>query len=64
MTKNVIQSYLDASFDHEGQSVQVSMTQEEHIALFDRIQKQWTRYGDSAHEADISTFPKASTGGH
>jgi 2-polyprenyl-3-methyl-5-hydroxy-6-metoxy-1,4-benzoquinol methylase len=54
MTENMIQNYLDTSFDHEGNSVQVSMTPDEHHALFDRIQSQWTRYG--AHEPFASVL--------
>lgn len=53
MTKNAIQNYLDTSFDHEGRSVQVSMTHEEHRALFDRIQTQWTGYGASEPFASV-----------
>jgi 2-polyprenyl-3-methyl-5-hydroxy-6-metoxy-1,4-benzoquinol methylase len=53
MTKNVIQSYLDTSFDHDGNTVQVSMTHEEHCALFDRIQAQWTGYGESEPFASV-----------
>ncbi len=47
MENNVIQNYLDTSFDGGGHFVQVSMTSEEHRSLFDRIQTQWTGYGRS-----------------
>ena len=53
MTKNEIQNYLDTSFDHEGKAVQVSMTHDEHHALFDRIQSQWTGYGESEPFASV-----------
>lgn len=53
MADNVIQNFLDTSFVHEGRSVQVAMTQEEHRALFDRIQTQWTGYGDSEPFASV-----------
>jgi len=48
-----IQKYLDTSFDLEGRSVQVAMTSEEHKALFDRIQAQWTGYGESEPFASV-----------
>ncbi len=53
MSANVIQSYLDTSFDHGGYPVQVTMTPEEHQALFARIQTQWTGYGDSEPFASV-----------
>jgi 2-polyprenyl-3-methyl-5-hydroxy-6-metoxy-1,4-benzoquinol methylase len=58
MTKNEIQNYLDTSFDHEGKAVQVSMTHEEHRALFDRIQTQWTGYGESEPFASVLSNPQ------
>lgn len=53
MAEHVIQSYLDTSFDQGGYAVQVVMTPEEHHALFQRIQAQWTRYGESEPFASV-----------
>ena len=53
MTNDLIQNYLDTSFAHEGNAVQVSMTPDEHRALFDRIQTQWTGYGESEPFASV-----------
>lgn len=53
MAENVIQNYLDTSFDHGGHAVQVAMTAEEHQALFARIQAQWTGYGESEPFASV-----------
>jgi 2-polyprenyl-3-methyl-5-hydroxy-6-metoxy-1,4-benzoquinol methylase len=58
MSKEIIQNYLATSFDHEGHAVQVYMTQGEHQALFDRIQTQWTGYGDSEPFASVLSDEK------
>jgi 2-polyprenyl-3-methyl-5-hydroxy-6-metoxy-1,4-benzoquinol methylase len=53
MSETAIQNFLATSFDHEGKSVQVEMTAEEHRALFERIQAQWTGYGESEPFASV-----------
>jgi len=53
MSESLIQDFLATSFDHEGRSVQVHMSTEEHRALFERIQTQWTGYGESEPFASV-----------
>jgi 2-polyprenyl-3-methyl-5-hydroxy-6-metoxy-1,4-benzoquinol methylase len=53
MSEKLIQDFLATSFDHENRSVQVQMTAEEHRALFERIQTQWTGYGESEPFASV-----------
>jgi 2-polyprenyl-3-methyl-5-hydroxy-6-metoxy-1,4-benzoquinol methylase len=58
MSENVIQNYLDTSFDHEGRAVQVEMTPAEHHALFARIQAQWTAYGEKEPFESVLSDPQ------
>lgn len=53
MTENIIQKFLDTSFDHEQRTIQVAMDSSEHQALFRRIQAQWTKYGESEPFASV-----------
>lgn len=62
MSESLIQDYLATSFDHEGRSVQVQMSAEEHRALFDRLQTQWTGYGESEPFASVLSDEKFMKG--
>lgn len=53
MPDTEIQNFLATSFDHEGRPVQVEMTPQEHQALFERIQVQWTAFGESEPYASV-----------
>lgn len=53
MSDTLIQNFLATSFDHEGRSIQVEMSEQEHQALFARIQSQWTSYGESEPFASV-----------
>jgi 2-polyprenyl-3-methyl-5-hydroxy-6-metoxy-1,4-benzoquinol methylase len=49
----MIQDFLDTSFAHEGREVQLSMSNNQCQALFDRIRAQWQEYGNSEPFASV-----------